>query len=174
MKLKLLAVGWAIALALGLAGTAAQAADVSTANNVYIMSMGAGMDQYLALRLTTGSVMQVVTDPLRADVVLTDRIGGGFDEKWNLLYPPPKPAPSKDDKGKDKDADKGDLFTLQHGPSQISSGGRGTYFLIDRQTRNIIWSTYARPKSSEAKDVARTADQIAKELAKARAGKKEK
>ena len=44
--------------------------------------------------------------------------------------------------------------------------------MIDRQTRNIIWSTYARPKSSEAKDVARTADQIAKELAKARAGKK--
>ena len=146
------------------ATTIASAADVTSVNNVYIMPMAGGMDQYIALRLTTGNVMQVVTDPQRADVVMTDRIGSGFDDKWKELYPPEKPAPKADDKDKDKQ----DIFTAQHGPSLPMSSAHGAYFLIDRQTRNVIWSTYARPKSTDPKDVNRTADQIAQELAKAR------
>jgi hypothetical protein len=169
-------------LTFGLA--AASAADVASVSNVYILPMAGGMDQYLALRMTTGNVMQVVTDPLKADVVMTDHIGGGFDEKWKELYPPEKPPAPKDDQGKDKKADKGDkkddkddksdLFTVQRGASQPISRGRGAYFLIDRQTRNVLWSTYARPKSNDPDDVNHTADQIVKDLAKARKPKAEK
>lgn len=167
MKLKVVLASLAL---MGLAS----AADVTSVSRIYIMSMAGGMDQYIALRLTTGNVMQVVTDPQKADVVMTDRIGSGFDERWNELYPPP-PPPKSEEKGKDgKDKDKKDntdLFTVQRGASQPMSRGRGAYFLIDRQTRNVIWSIYARPKSSDASDVNRTADQIAKELAKARKSK---
>jgi hypothetical protein len=152
-------------------GLAASAADVATVSNVYIMPMAGGMDQYLALRMTTGNVMQVVTDPQKADVIMTDRIGGGFDEKWKELYPEKPPAvkddKGKDDKGKDKNNDQ-DIYTVQRGASQPISRGRGAYFLIDRQTRNVIWSTYARPKSNDPNDVNHTADQIVKDLAKAR------
>jgi hypothetical protein len=158
-------------LLLAILGLAASAADVATVSNVYIMPMAGGMDQYLALRMTTGSVMQVVTDPQKADVIMTDRIGGGFDEKWKELYPEKPPAAKddkgKDDKSKDKNDDK-DIYTVQRGASQPISRGRGAYFLIDRQTRNVIWSTYARPKSNDPNDVNHTADQIVKELAKAR------
>lgn len=165
MKFK--AVLAASVLSLGIAS----AADVATATHIYIMPMAGGMDQYIALRLTTDNVMQVVTDPQKADVVMTDRIGSGFEEKWKELYPPPAPAKT-DEKAKDKDKDKdksnADVFTVQRGASQPMSRGRGAYFLIDRQTRDVIWSTYARPKSADPTDVARTADQIARDLAKAR------
>jgi hypothetical protein len=161
MKYKAVLLLLMLVLALG----AASAADLASATSVYIMPMTGGIDQYLALRLTSGNVMQVVTDPQKADVVLTDRIGSGFDDRWKELYPPPAP-PKTDDKDKDKGKD--EVFAVQRGASQPISRGRGAYFLIDRQTRNVIWSTYARPKSGTPDDVNRTADQIAKELAKAR------
>jgi hypothetical protein len=159
----------AIVMTAAFAAVAAIAAtNVSGASAVYIMPMVGGLDQYLALRLTTGSVMQVVTDPLKADVVLTDRVGSGFDDRWKELYPPP-PAPKSDDKDKSKDKD--EIFTLQRPTSQPLARSRGTIFLIDRSTRNVIWSMYALPKSTGSDDLNRIADQIAKELAKARKGK---
>jgi hypothetical protein len=150
-----------MAVALG-----ASAADLGSATSVYIMPMTGGIDQYLALRLTTANVMQVVTDPQKADVVMTDRIGAGFEERWNELYPPP--APPKGDKDKNGEKLSDDVFTIQRGASQPISRGRGAYFLIDRQTRNVLWSTYVRPRSSQPDDVNKAADQIARELAKAR------
>jgi hypothetical protein len=159
----------AIMLTAALAAVAAIAGtNVAGASAVYIMPMAGGLDQYLALRLTTGNVMQVVTDPLKADVVLTDRVGAGFDDQWKELYPPP-PAPKSADQDKSKDKD--DLFTLQRPSSQPLARSRGAIFLIDRSTRNVIWSTYARPKSAGPDDMNHVADQIAKELAKARKGK---
>jgi hypothetical protein len=163
MKCK--AIVWAaLAAAVSVAG-----GDVTGASAVYIMPMSNGLDQFLALRITTGGVMQVVTDPMKADVVLTDRVGSGFDEKWNELYPPPKP-PKSDDKDSKKDKDKDDVYSIQRGASQPSTRSRGAIFLIERSTRNVLWSTYVRPKTSAPDDMNHTADVIAKELAKARKG----
>ena len=39
---------------------------------VYILAMGSGMDQYLANQLTTIGVFEVVTDPQKADAIVTD------------------------------------------------------------------------------------------------------
>ena len=165
--MRLMRFGAILTLFVGVAAAAvAASADPASASAVYIMPMAGGMDQYIALRLTTDNVILVVTDPQKADVVMTDNIGSGFQDKWKELYPPPAP-PKTDDKDKDKDKDK-DIFTVEHGVSQPMARGRGAYFLIDRQTRNVIWSTYARPKSAQPEDVTRTAEQIAKELAKAR------
>jgi len=79
-------------------------------NKVYILGMSGGMDQYLASRLTSLGVFQVVADPQKADAVITDRIGESFEARLKELYPPPpppKPKPvkvedkAKDDKAKD-------------------------------------------------------------------------
>ena len=54
------------------------------------------MDQFLANQLTTDGVLQVVTDPQRADTILTDRIGEPLESKFKELYPPPPPPERKE------------------------------------------------------------------------------
>ncbi len=62
---------------------------------VYLLPMASGLDQFLAVRLTTGSILQVVTDPQKADAILTDHIGASFEQRLDELY---AVKPSKDDK----------------------------------------------------------------------------
>ena len=62
------------------------------AQSVYIMKMGNGFDQYLANNLTQEKLMRVVTDPQKADFILTDRLGESFEAKLGELYPPEKPV----------------------------------------------------------------------------------
>ena len=62
----------AAALAISMSALAAGLDDVKT---VYVLPMSNGLDQYLAAQLTSGSVLQVVTDPHKADAVLTDHLG---------------------------------------------------------------------------------------------------
>ena len=66
--------------------------------------MARGLDQYLANRLISEHVLDVVTDPKLADAVFTDRIGDSFEAQWSDLVHPPKAQKaaktSKDDSGK--------------------------------------------------------------------------
>ncbi len=57
--------------------------------------MSHGMDQYLANCLTREKVVQVSTDPLKADALLTDHLGAAFDASVKELYPEPKPEASR-------------------------------------------------------------------------------
>src|SRR4029077_17872250 len=75
-------------------------AEVFGVKTVYVLPMAGGLDQYLALRLYSGGVLQVVTDPQKADAILTDGIGTRFEESLTELY---GGAVSKD---KDKDKEK--------------------------------------------------------------------
>ena len=67
------------------------AADLAGVHNVYVMPMARGLDQYLANRLTSDHVFQVVTDPKLADAVLTDRVGESFEPNSRIIFPTPKP-----------------------------------------------------------------------------------
>src|SRR5258706_9413544 len=69
-------------------------ADMSGVKTVYLLPMFSGLDQYLAVRLTTASVLQVVVDPQNADAVLTDHLGQSFEEQLDVMYG----AKPKDDK----------------------------------------------------------------------------
>ena len=60
--------------------------------SVYILPMRSGMDQYLANKIVRHGTLLVVTDPQRADAILTDHIGASFERKLDELYPPPKPV----------------------------------------------------------------------------------
>ena len=134
---------------------------------VYILPMSSGMDQFLANRLTTLGVFQVVTDPQRADAVITDRIGEPFQAKLEELYPPPKPV--KDDKSakdvKDEKKDRKDDLTGAIVPHQSSfNTGKGNFFIVDRRSRNVLWSIYERPKDSTPGELTKTADKVVKRL----------
>ncbi len=60
--------------------------------SVYILPMSGGMDQYLANKISRQGLFLVVTDPLKADAILTEQIGEPFERKLDELYPPPKPV----------------------------------------------------------------------------------
>jgi hypothetical protein len=139
------------------------AADLGDLKTVYLLPMTNGMDQFLAIKLTTGVVMQVVTDPKTADAILTDRIGAGFEQKLDDLYGI-KPKESEDKDKDDKDQEQ------KHIASSVTKG-KGAIFLVDRKTRAVVWSDYERAKSASAEDMNRTAEKIAEKLEKDRKGK---
>lgn len=157
-------------MGLALAAANPQLGNVHT---VYLLPMSGSLDQYLATRLTQLGVMQVVTDPQKADAVFTDRIGEGFEQKMTELYPPP-PAPAEQDKNKDKDAEeKKDDNPFDKPVQRIGSfsKGRGTIFLVDRQTRNVLWSTFLPVRNTRPEDTNRRADDIVERLRKDLKGK---
>jgi hypothetical protein len=150
-------------LAVMLLPAAGFGAGMSGIKTVYVLSMSSGLDQYLAVRLTTAAVLQVVADPRNADAVLSDYIGQGFEDRLDELYGA-KP------KGEDDKSDKNGS-TPEFARPASGARSRGAIFLVDRKTRDILWSTYERPKGTAPADLNRTADRIADKLAKAIKGK---
>jgi hypothetical protein len=129
-------------------------------NQVYILAMSGGMDQYLANQMTARGVFQVVTDPQRADTILTDRLGEAFEGKLKDLYPLAD-SKAKDDKKNDQPIVRvGGLGT-----------GKGNFFLVDRKSRAVIWSFYDRPKDSSPGELSRTAEKVVKRLKEDLAGR---
>jgi hypothetical protein len=159
----------------GLAG-----ADLSSIHAVYLLPMGGALDQYLAIRLTSEHVFQVVTDPKLADAVFTDRIGSAFEERLDDLYaPPPKEKPAATPPAETKAPATANPQTGQppvplfaetenklSNPALNSSFGRGkgTIFLVDRKSKQVIWSIFEVPKGSESSQMDRSASDIVNRL----------
>lgn len=132
----------------------ASAADLSATRNVYLLPMQSGLDQYLANRLTEKKVFNVVTDPQSADAILTDRIGEGFEEKLDELYPEEANKPKTDE-------DDANVWASKRPRSASFARGRGTLFLVDRKSRDVIWSIYSPSRSGRPQDLNRNAGSIA-------------
>lgn len=132
---------------------------------VYLLPMTYSLDQFLAIRLTKGGVLQVVTDPNLADAILSEHIGTGLEEQMKSLY-----GEKKTDSA-DKDKDKATSFG---GPMAGGTRSKGAVFLVDRKTRNIIWSDYVRPKNAQPEELNHVADKIAGQLEKDKKVKKDK
>lgn len=132
-------------------------APLQKVQNIYVLSMGGGMDQFLANRLARTGLVQVAADPKTADTILTDRLGQAFEQKMDELYPAAPPAKDPDD---DSKSDK--KFKTPDEPTHLSSfsRGRGTYFLVDRRTRQVVWSIYERPKNTSPDELNRTAAKV--------------
>ena len=169
---------------------AACAADLSAARTVYVLSMSRGIDQYLANRLTNQHVFQVVTDPKKADVIFTDRLGEGFQSQLDTIFPPPapkedaKPAAkdqgAKDQGAKDQAKEKqDDLASAELSPfakpvnalgnanlTSTFGRGKGTFFLVDAKSREVLWSVYQPSRSTSGKDLDHTATEIVNRLKK--------
>jgi hypothetical protein len=118
---------------------------------VYILPMAAGLDQYVAQWLTRDHIMQVVADPKAAEVVMTDRLGDAFEQKLAQIHPTEE---------KDKKTESAAL------PNTFrSSKGRGTIFIVDARSRQVLWSEYQKPaRSNSDADLNRAAERITKKI----------
>ena len=144
-----------------LAATIGAFAGLGDVKSVYILPMTASLDQYLAIELTANSVFLVVTDPQKADVIITDQIGPGLDHKLEELFGPKQKA----------QAEEKDNADYGRGTLQGMTRARGAVFVIDRKTRNVIWSMYDRPKNTTANELNSVAKQIAGKMLKDSKGK---
>jgi hypothetical protein len=152
---------------------------------VYILAMGSGMDQFLANQLTQEGIFEVVTDPKKADAILTDNVGEAFQTKLDILYPPPpkpgepvatKPAADSSviDVGDNgsvdaksttrKNAFEGVDFSGGGTHTNSFGRGKGNFFVVDRTSRAVLWSVYERPKNSTPGELTKTATRVVKHL----------
>jgi hypothetical protein len=146
-------------------------AELSQVQTVYLMPMANGFDQYLANRLQVVKQIRVVTDAAKADAILTDKIGLAFEARLDEIEQAIKDkAAEAAPKKEGEDSREGFKFA----PKVVSSigRGRGTYFMVDRRSRMVLWSTFHKSKDMEPKTLHSVAGKIADELLKDFTGKK--
>jgi hypothetical protein len=131
-------------LSLAMAGAAAQPAAL---RSVYILPMAGGLDQYLAERLAQEHVMQVVADSKLADTVMTDHLNEAFADTLAKLHP-----------RKDETASEETQHTFHSGSN------KGTIFLVDAKSREVIWSDYEKPRRNQSSHMSREAERIVKKM----------
>ena len=107
-------------------------------------------------KIAASGVFQVVTDPMKADAVISDHVGESFERSLDDLYGTTAKDPEKKD-------DPNTVTFARVGGGQRS---RGTYFLVDRHTRAVLWSDQELPKDNTVKETRRVAERIANRLAK--------
>jgi hypothetical protein len=159
------------------------AADLSSVRTVYMLPMAKSLDQYLANRLTNEHLFQVVTDPTKADAIFTDRIGEGFEQKLADMLAEPeeetKEAPTKTETKQPDDA-RGDISPVGQAPvNKLSKPGststmsraKGTVFLVNAKTHEVVWSAYEPPKDSTSRQMDRTASLLVNRMKRELNGK---
>ncbi len=132
-------------------------AEFAGVQTVYLLPMSGGLDQFLANRLAAAGVFQVVTEPKKAQAVLTDRLGPEFEQRMAELFPQAADSEEADRNKKEKE---------ESAARPLSSFGRsrGSVFLVDIATRTVLWSAYQPPKNSTAKEMDRAAARIVSRL----------
>jgi hypothetical protein len=162
-------------LLLSCSGALLCGADLASVRAVYVMPMSRGLDQHLANRLASNRLFQVVADPKLADAIFTDRIGEAFRNALDEIAPLPKPEaeegkpkPEAKDGQQDEPSNPmlADVATKMVDPALSSTFGRGkgTLFLVDAKSREVVWSTFEVPRNSNAKELDRTASDIVSRL----------
>jgi hypothetical protein len=143
-------------------------AELSAVHSVYLLPMANGLDQYLANRITNEHVFQVVTNPKLADAIFTDRIGAVLEDKLADLNPSPEPVarPAPDQSSSSLPTE---TVNKLSNPATASNFGRGkgTIFLVDPKSHQVVWSAYRTPKSSASSDMDRTASDIVSRIKRA-------
>ncbi|MDQ6665577.1 MAG: hypothetical protein M3Z23_14445, partial [Acidobacteriota bacterium] len=137
-------------------------------HSVYLFPMASGLDQYVANHLTSSHVYRVVSDPKLADAVFTDHIGEAFEYRLEHINPPP---PEEDDEDTDEDAKPAVKAEPQAPRVSSFSRGKGTIFLVDAKSKQVLWSDYERPRDTSSKQLDRTAGRIVARLNKTLTGK---
>jgi len=149
-------------------------ADLTGVHTVYVMPMAHGFEQFLANTLTNEHVFVIVTDPKKADAVFTDQIGAGLQDKLDVMLTVPPPPEKTDTAAVAKDdpkAHKSSLVDpenkLQNPSANSTIGhGKGTFFVVDTKSRQVLWSTYELPRDSTSKESDRISSAIVSRLRK--------
>ncbi|MBI3683151.1 MAG: hypothetical protein HY235_22495 [Acidobacteria bacterium] len=127
--------------------------ELAKVKSVYVLAMSNAMDQYLANRLQVSSLYVVVADPNTADAVFTDSLGPAFERKMIALYPPQKEETEEEAKP-------------EEGRIVSSHKGRGMFFLVDRRTRQVLWSAHQLPRNYTPKELDEAARKVTERLRK--------
>lgn len=138
---------------------------VRNVKSVYILKMSGGLDQFLASELTKSGVYTVTTDPKKADALFTDSLGEGFEKKYDDLYAPKTEEPKKDETEK-KDSTAVTMAPAQRVGNSSWNRGKGTIFLVERQSRTLLWSMNRQPKNGATKETVAQARKIVDQLKK--------
>lgn len=145
------------------------AAELKDVKSVYLYPMVGGLDQHLANRLTKDHIFRIVADPKLADAVFTDQLGRQFEYRLDHIRKDPvgtpgAPAPSP------AVAATGALSPMaspEAEPHSTSfSRGKGTLFLVDAKSRQVVWSDYSPWKNTSSRELDKTAKHIAARLTK--------
>lgn len=146
-------------------------AELESGANVYVLPMRSGFNLFLASQLTRSNALTVVTDPALADLVLTDSVGASFEQSMGELYPKPKPESA----AKDADTTKKDSGTVASMADAYATAGArpsgfsrsdGTYFLVNRQSNVVVWSTFLSHRDTRNVTLNKDAHEIVKRLKK--------
>jgi hypothetical protein len=153
-------------LLLFLAAGLAFAADLESVHKVYLMPMSRGMDQYLASRLVSEHVFEVVTDPKLADAIFTERLGEAFETQLEDLSPKKAAEPAAKPVQATPGSFAGETANKLSNPALTSSFGRakGTLFLVDAKSRAVVWSVYDPPRDFNGRTLDRTAGSMVDRL----------
>ena len=145
----------------------------SKVRTVYLLPMKHGLDQYIANRLTRDRLLEVVAAPGRADAIFTDRLGESFESALEKFHPTPKPpepkaasASDEHDSGDQEKTAASKTFAPAPPPPPPSTfgSGKGTLFLVDANSRVILWSIYEKPTRFTPDDLDRTAKHVVSQL----------
>ncbi len=126
-----------------LAAAAVPAAQLKDVKSVYFYPMPGGFDQHLARWIVQDHLYRVVSDPKLADAVFTDQISTGFLYKLDHINTPPPPA--------NNSGSTSTLTTNAEVPRESTFlSAKGTLFLVDAKSKQVVWSFFERPKNSQA------------------------
>lgn len=139
--------------------------------------MANGFDQYLANRLRDVSQIRIVTEAMKADAIFTDKLGPAFEARLEEMETEAKEKAAADAPTPPIDPSapiSADNTRMKFAPKVISSigRGRGTYFLVDRRSRIVLWSTFQTSKDTQPRSMNAKAHKVSEELAKDFSGKK--
>jgi len=146
-------------LILATAALALSALAQSAPTTVFVLPMPGSLDQFLAVHLSGSGTYRVVTDPQQATLVLTDRIGDNLEQALKEMAAVPLSKSGKEDTS-------ADTFTRPR--MQPLTHSRGTLFLVDRASHQVLWSTFEEQKTSDPKTLDRAAKKIVERMAAAR------
>jgi hypothetical protein len=153
-------------------------AEIPAVRSVYLLPMAGHLDQYLAHRITSSGLFQVVTDPKKADAIFSDHLGPALEIRLDELFPAevkPEPAPAETPKSKKegdaaaKESDEAKPAVAEKPKEELMrvstfGKGKGTTFLLDGRNRTVLWSFYETPKSASSQELERVAGHIVDQL----------
>jgi hypothetical protein len=149
---------------------AAESTSLGDVQKVYFWSMRYAFDQYLAEQITTVGLYDVVIDPKFADAVLTDRIDSKFLEGMDELFPLPEGEEGTEGETKSKDPPaSGSIetdFRVQRPANRSTSRAQGTLFLVDVESRRVLWSTYLKEFDPSPNKLHKQAEEVIERLGK--------
>lgn len=146
-------------IALALLAVPLGQAQLRDAQPVYFWPMQHSFDQYLAEAVHGAEALTVTFDPKRAKAIMTERIDAPFLHAIEELFPTEEAETDEKD-----DSIEGD-FEVARTKNRPQARPRGTLFLVDIQTRRVIWSTYLGELEPEPKDLHKEALRVVEEIA---------